>query len=38
MSGTTDAAIHTERLTKSYGRRRDLEALDLDVRAGEVFG
>ncbi len=31
-------AIHTEQLTKQYGRRRGLDGLDLTVRSGEVFG
>lgn len=31
-------AIHTEQLTKRYGRRRGLDGLDLTVRSGEVFG
>jgi ABC-2 type transport system ATP-binding protein len=31
-------AIHTEGLTKHYGQVRALEDLDLDVRAGEIFG
>jgi ABC-2 type transport system ATP-binding protein len=30
--------IRTEALTKTYGRRRGLAGLDLDVREGEVFG
>jgi ABC-2 type transport system ATP-binding protein len=30
--------IRTEALTKSYGSRRGLAGLDLDVRQGEVFG
>jgi ABC-2 type transport system ATP-binding protein len=30
--------IETIGLTKRYGRRRGLEGLDLEVRAGEVFG
>jgi ABC-2 type transport system ATP-binding protein len=30
--------IRTEGLTKDYGRRRGLAGLDLDVRAGEVYG
>jgi ABC-2 type transport system ATP-binding protein len=34
----TDIAIHTEGLTKHYGDVRALVDLDLDVRAGEVFG
>jgi ABC-2 type transport system ATP-binding protein len=32
------AAILTERLTKTYGRRLGIEGLDLEVRQGEVFG
>ncbi len=32
------AAIHTESLTKHYGRVRALEGLDLDIQPGEVFG
>ena len=31
-------AIHTEDLTKHYGEVRALVDLDLDIRAGEVFG
>lgn len=34
----TDLAIETEGLTKHYGEVRALEALDLEVRMGEVFG
>ncbi len=34
----TKAAIHTEGLTKYYGEQRGIEAVDLDVRVGEVFG
>ena len=30
--------IHTERLTKAYGRARGIEDLDLEVLPGEVFG
>ncbi|HSK93285.1 MAG TPA: ABC transporter ATP-binding protein [Candidatus Angelobacter sp.] len=30
--------IETRRLTKSYGGRRGLDELDLEVRPGEVFG
>jgi ABC-2 type transport system ATP-binding protein len=30
--------IRTEGLAKSYGRRRGLTGLDLDVRAGEIYG
>jgi ABC-2 type transport system ATP-binding protein len=34
-----EAAIHTESLVKTYGRSgRGLAGLDLDVRAGEVYG
>jgi ABC-2 type transport system ATP-binding protein len=35
---TTETAIHTERLTKHYGDVEALVDLDLDVRAGEIFG
>jgi ABC-2 type transport system ATP-binding protein len=31
-------AILTEKLTKKYGHRLGIEYLDLEVRAGEVFG
>ena len=31
-------AIRTEQLTKRYGRRPGIEALDLEVAPGEVFG
>ena len=30
--------IRTDGLVKSYGRRRGLAGLDLDVRAGEIYG
>src|SRR5262245_45936395 len=30
--------LHTEGLTKDYGRFRALDGLSLDVSAGEVFG
>lgn len=30
--------IETRRLTKSYGGRRGLDGLDMEVQAGEVFG
>jgi len=30
--------IHTEQLTKSYGRHRGVIDLDLEVQAGEIFG
>lgn len=32
------AAIHTESLTKFYGKNRGIENVNLDVRVGEVFG
>ncbi|HEX2767241.1 MAG TPA: ABC transporter ATP-binding protein [Candidatus Limnocylindria bacterium] len=32
------AVIETNQLTKSYGSRRGLAGLDLEVRPGEVFG
>ncbi len=35
---TDQIAIHTEALTKHYGDVHALVDLDLDVRAGEVFG
>jgi ABC-2 type transport system ATP-binding protein len=31
-------AIRTERLTKSYGQARGIIDVDLEVRAGEIFG
>src|SRR5207237_5303782 len=31
-------AIHTEQLTKMYGKRRGLAGLDLSVDTGEVYG
>jgi ABC-2 type transport system ATP-binding protein len=33
-----DTAIHTEGLTKTYGRSRGLAGLDLQVNTGEVYG
>jgi ABC-2 type transport system ATP-binding protein len=33
-----EAAIRTEALTKHYGQVRALEALSLEVQAGEIFG
>lgn len=33
-----DLVIHTEDLTKSYGPRRGIVSVNLDVVAGEVFG
>lgn len=32
------AVIHLDRLTKTYGARRGIEDVTLDVRRGEVFG
>jgi ABC-2 type transport system ATP-binding protein len=32
------SVIQTERLTKAYGPHRGIEDVDLEVRAGEVFG
>jgi ABC-2 type transport system ATP-binding protein len=38
-SATADApAIRTEGLTKSYGRKRGIIDVDLEVRRGEIFG
>ena len=34
----TDAAIHTQGLSKSYGDRTALRHLDLTVASGEIFG
>jgi ABC-2 type transport system ATP-binding protein len=33
-----DPVVVTEGLTKFYGRHRGLDGLDLEVRAGEIFG
>lgn len=33
-----DPVIHTERLTKSYGKNRGIVDVDLDVYPGEIFG
>jgi len=33
-----DLAIHTQELTKRYGRRRGQSGLDLSVQTGEVYG
>lgn len=33
-----DSVVRTERLTKEFGGRKVVDALDLDVREGEVFG
>jgi len=34
----SEAAIHTEGLTKFYGRNRGIVDVSLDIRRGEVFG
>jgi len=34
----SESAIHTEGLTKHYGKVRALVDLDLDIPAGEIFG
>ena len=36
--GAARAAIHTEGLTKYYGKERGIEDVNLDVQEGEVFG
>ena len=36
--GGTGAAVHTEGLTKYYGKNRGIEDVNLDVQVGEVFG
>lgn len=33
-----DPVIRTQQLTKFYGKVRGIEGLDLEVRAGEIFG
>lgn len=38
MDGKNTPAIRTFGLTKSYGERRGVFDLDLEVRAGEIFG
>ncbi len=38
VNGAEEAAIRTRGLTKSYGKNRGIEDVDLDVREGEVFG
>lgn len=35
---TQTSAIHTQGLTKYYGKHRGIEAVNLDVHVGEVFG
>ena len=36
--GVTEMVIHTEGLTKFYGKNRGIIDVSLDVRQGEVFG
>jgi ABC-2 type transport system ATP-binding protein len=38
ISGSPDAAIRTRALTKRYGKLEAVRGIDLDVRAGEIFG
>ena len=38
MSATTDLAIRTDGLVKSFGKFRALDGLNLEVRRGEVHG
>ena len=35
---TTDIAIHASKLTKRFGDFTAVDAIDLDVRKGEIFG
>jgi ABC-2 type transport system ATP-binding protein len=35
---STDVALLTEDLTKSYGHRRGIEGLSLEVKSGEIMG
>ncbi len=34
----SDSVVHTEKLTKYYGKRRGIVGVNLDVKRGEVFG
>jgi ABC-2 type transport system ATP-binding protein len=36
--GVASEIVRTEHLTKSYGKTRGIEDVDLDVREGEIFG
>lgn len=38
MRSSPDIVIHTERLTKRYGKLLALDNLNLDVQRGEIFG
>lgn len=35
---TTEIIISTQNLTKRYGRARGIEAVNLEVKKGEIFG
>jgi len=35
---SSDSVVHTEELTKYYGKRRGIIGVSLDVKPGEVFG
>jgi len=35
---SSDSVLHTEELTKYYGKRRGIDGVNLDVQSGEVFG
>ena len=35
---SSESVVHTEELTKYYGKRRGIIGVNLDVRPGEVFG
>jgi ABC-2 type transport system ATP-binding protein len=37
-SDTTDVVVRTDALTKTYGGRRAVDAIDLTVRRGEIYG
>ena len=38
MSSQSDLVVHTEHLTKYFGKLLAIEDLNLDVYRGEVFG
>jgi ABC-2 type transport system ATP-binding protein len=38
MTRTGQAVISTRNLTRYYGQRVGIQAVDLDIRAGEIFG
>ncbi|KAB8196530.1 ATP-binding cassette domain-containing protein [Nonomuraea phyllanthi] len=37
-TGGTEPAVHAEGLVKAFGEHRAVDGIDLDVRAGEIFG